>query len=83
MENVQQKLVTDTFLILVNNPKLPLHSRNFFKNKIFSDRIIKEPYLTVFFLSNPFNRQDYEKQKNLELMASSSSGYKTSSEKLV
>ena len=34
-ENVHLKLVPDTFLILVNNPKQPLHARNYFKNKIF------------------------------------------------
>ena len=33
-ENVHQKLVPG-FLILVNNPKQPLHARNSFKNKIF------------------------------------------------
>ena len=34
-ENVQQKLVPDLFIILVNNPKQPLHARNYFKSKIF------------------------------------------------
>ena len=34
-ENVHQKLVPDSFLILVNNPKQPLHARNSFKKKIF------------------------------------------------
>ena len=34
-ENVPQKLVSDPFLILVNNPKQPLHARNSFKIKIF------------------------------------------------
>ena len=29
-ENVHQKLVSDSFLILVNNPEQPLHIRNFF-----------------------------------------------------
>ena len=32
-ENVQQKLVPDLFIILVNNPKQPLHARNYFKSK--------------------------------------------------
>ena len=55
-ENVHQKVVPDPFLILVNNPKQPLHARNYFKNKIF---------LTLFFLLNPvpFNGQSYQKQK--------------------
>ena len=29
-ENMQQKLVPDIFIILVNNPKQPLHARNSF-----------------------------------------------------
>ena len=33
-ENKHQKLVPDSFLILVNNPKHPLHARNSFKNKL-------------------------------------------------
>ena len=35
-----------------NNPKQPFHERNFFENKIFSNRIIKKPekgYLCFFF----------------------------------
>ena len=34
-ENVHQKLVSDPFIILLNNPKQPLHARNSFQNKIF------------------------------------------------
>ena len=34
-ENVHQKLVPDSFHILVNNLKQPLHGRNSFKIKIF------------------------------------------------
>ena len=34
-KNVCQKLFPDPFLILVNNPKEPLHLKNSFKNKIF------------------------------------------------
>ena len=34
-ENVYQKVVPDPFLNLVNNPKQPLHARNYFKKKIF------------------------------------------------
>ena len=41
-ENVHQKLVPDPFLILVNDPKQPLHVRNYFKNKIFWKSIIKK-----------------------------------------
>ena len=34
-ENVHQKLEPDPFLILLNNPKRPLHARNSFSNKVF------------------------------------------------
>ena len=41
-ENVRrQKVVSDAFLILLNNAKQQLYVRNYFKNKIFSRRIIK------------------------------------------
>ena len=36
-----QKLVPDPFLILVNNPKQPLHARNSFKNKYFERLLSK------------------------------------------
>ena len=39
---MHQNLVPKAFLILVNNPKQPLHVKNSFKNKVFSKRIIKE-----------------------------------------
>ena len=46
-ENVHQKLVPNPFLILVNNDfdfgKQTLHARNYFKNTMFSERIIKKP----------------------------------------
>ena len=42
-ENVHQNLVSDPFLILVNNPEQPLHVRNSFKRKIFWQRVIKKP----------------------------------------
>ena len=42
-ENVHQKLFTDFFLILVNNPEQILCARNFFENKVFWKRNIKKP----------------------------------------
>ena len=64
-ENVHQRLVPDAFLILLNIPKQPMHTRNYFKNKI----ICKDDYqkalkkLTLFVLSKPvsFNGQNYQK----------------------
>ena len=32
-ENVHQKLVSDFYLVLADNPKQQLHARNSFKNK--------------------------------------------------
>ena len=42
-ENVHQKLIPDPLLMLVKNPKQPLHVRNVFRNKIFWKTIIKKP----------------------------------------
>ena len=42
-KNVHQKLAPDPFLVLLNNPKQPLQSRNSFKNEIFWKEIIKKP----------------------------------------
>ena len=39
-----QKLAPDPFLILLNNQKQPLHTRNSFKNKVFWKSIIKKPF---------------------------------------
>ena len=35
VQNVHQKLVPGMFLILMNNPKQPLHVGNCYENKIF------------------------------------------------
>ena len=43
-ENMHKNLVPDPVLILLNNPKQPLHARNSFTNQIFWNRIIKKPY---------------------------------------
>ena len=65
---MQQKLVPDLIIILVNNPKQPLHAGNCFKKQ----DILKEDYqkalkkVTFFLLSSPvsFNRQNYQKQND-------------------
>ena len=66
-------LVPDPFLILVNKDILKEDYQNALKK------------LTLFFLLNPvpFNGKSYQKQKELELMNSWSSVYKTSSEKFI
>ena len=43
VENVYQSLVPETFLILLNSPKQPMHVRNSFENKKFWERSIKKP----------------------------------------
>ena len=84
-ENVHQRLVPDPFLILLINPKQPLHASNSFKN------ILKEPQkaskkLTLF---NFFQIQSLlmdkviKNKRDVELVTSCSSGYKTSSEKFL
>ena len=40
-ENVHQKLLPDPFLILVNNPKQPLHARNYFETRYFKRGLAK------------------------------------------
>ena len=66
---MHQKLVPDSFFILVKNPKQPLHERIPFENKIISKGIIKNllKSLTLFFLLNPvpFNEQRYKTQRGL------------------
>ena len=63
---MQQKLVPDLFIILVNNPKQPLHARKSFKSNILKEEYQKAlKKVTLFSLSNPvpFNRQNYQRQK--------------------
>ena len=63
---MNRKLSPGPFLILINNPKQPLHARNSFKNKILKvdyQKALKK--LALFFLLKPvpFNGQSYQKQK--------------------
>ena len=62
-----QKLAPDSFFILVNNPKQPLHARNSFGNRLVLKGDYQKPLkkFTLFFLSNPvsFDGQTYQKQK--------------------
>ena len=47
------KLGPDPFLILVNNPKQPLHTKNCFRKNIFRKRIIKKLKKVDFFSFEP------------------------------
>ena len=54
-ENVHQKLVPGPFLILVNNPKQPLHARNSFENKIRGlSKSLKKVNFTFPYEPTPF-----------------------------
>ena len=69
-KNVHQKLVPDPLLILVNNPKQPLHARNSFKSKMFRNRIIKNPLksqLYFFFLTQSLFMDKVIKNKTLQV----------------
>ena len=55
VENMQQNLVPDPFLVFVNIPKQPLHATL----ERYYQKALKG--LLVFSISVPFNRQDYEK----------------------
>ena len=68
--NVHHKLVPDPLLILVNNPKQPLHARNSFKSKMFRNRIIKNPLksqLYFFFLTQSLFMDKVIKNKTLQV----------------
>ena len=47
-ENVHQKLIPGRFLILLNNPKEPLHARILFANQIFWKKALKKKTLFSF-----------------------------------
>ena len=53
---------------MVNNPKQPLHARNYFKNKILERGLSKSLKAKKPFLPKPvpFNGQSYQKEKGPE-----------------
>ena len=82
-ENVHQKLVPDSFLILVNETKQPFYAGNFFKNKSLLEDYQKAlEKLTLFFFQIKFFFIDkiIKNRRGLELVTSSSLDHKTSSE---
>ena len=58
-ENVHQKLVSDSFFILVTNPKQVSMQEILLKIKYFKRKLSK--IFKIFF--SPFNGQGYQKQK--------------------
>ena len=60
---MSQKIVPNCFVILVNSAEEPLAARNSFKNN-------NKKINFIFFLLNsvPFNGQDYENKRGLELV---------------
>ena len=56
-ENVHQKLVPGSFLVLENSPKQPMNARNSFENKLFWKRItkkLKKVNVVCYFAPSPF-----------------------------
>ena len=84
---MHQKLAPDPFLILVHNPKQPLHARNSFENNIIWKRIIKKPLKSQLYFS--FRTQSLlmckviKNKRALELVTSRSSGFSACSEKFI
>ena len=64
-ENLYQKLVPDPFLILVDNQKQPVHTRNYFENYFERGLSKSLKKVSFIFFPNPihFNGQSYQKQK--------------------
>ena len=63
---MHKKLFPDLFIILVNNLKQPLQTRIYFKSKNSKEDYQKALKKVTFFLLSspvPFNRQNYQKQK--------------------
>ena len=58
---MHQKLVLDSFLILANNPKQPLHARNSFENKYASPVMTSQIILLPFILLNLESVKRYKK----------------------
>ena len=83
-ENVHKKLVSDPFLILVNNPKQTLHVRNSFEIRYFERGLSKSLNLYFFFQSQSLLMDKIMTNKRgMELVISRSSDYKASSEKFL
>ena len=84
---MHQKLAPDPFLILLNNPKQPLHARNSFKNKIFWKGIVKnlQKIKLYFFFSiqSLLTDKAIKNKSGLKPVTSPSSCYKTSSKKFL
>ena len=80
---MEKKLVADSFLILVDNMKQPLHERNFVENKIFWKRIFNKSSKSqqYFFirLQSFLMHKTFKSKRDLALMTSLSSGYETHS----
>ena len=71
---MHQKQAPDAFLVLLNNPKQPLHSRNYFKMRYFEKGLSKSLKKVNFifpFEPSPFNGQSYQKQKETGTSAQS------------
>ena len=78
---MHQKLVPDSFFVLVNNPKQPFHASNSFKNilKWVYQKPIKSKLYFFFTTQYLLMGKVIKNKRGLELVTSPSSGYKKSS----
>ena len=60
-ENFHEKLVPDLLLILIINPKQPLHARNYFKRQLLKS--LKNVKFIFSFEPILFDGQNHEKEK--------------------
>ena len=79
---MHKKLAPEHF-ILVNNAEQPLHGRNSFKGKIFERKLSKSKICFFFRTQSLSMIKIMNIKRDLELVTSHSSDYKTSSEKFL
>ena len=82
-ERVHQKIVPDSFLVLVINLKEPLYVRIFFKKIRYFERRLSKNFIKVNLNFSFKSSKIMKNKRNLELMTCHCSGYKTSSEKIL
>ena len=79
-ESVHQKLVPDLFLILVNNPKQPLHAIIILKIRYFETGLSKslKKVFILFQTQSLLVGKIMKNNRDLKLVTIHASGYKTS-----
>ena len=72
-----ERLVSDPFLILINSPKQSMHVRNYFENKIFWKKPLKNQLHFFLCIQSLFIDKIIKNKRGLELVTSLSLGCKT------